>query len=119
MIYPTNYSRQGAGGTERRRGEDRGTGGLGDGGTGEEGDEEIKSSCPFVPQSPSPPVSVSPSNYLSFVFSSNVFLFSGGNLSIAYRSVVRGILGPCLSRKISSLEGSGFPASRNIQPVAL
>ena len=57
--------------------------------------------------------------YLSFVSSSKVFLFSGGNLSIAYRRVVRGIPGPCLSRKISSREGSGFPASRSIQPAAL
>src|SRR5215510_9705778 len=79
------------------------------------------SSCLLFPSSPCPLVPLSPLLHSPFPFvsSSNAFLFSGGNLSIAYRRVVRGILGPCSSSNPSSRAGSGFPASRSIQPVAL
>lgn len=43
---------------------------------------------------------------------------SDGNLSIAYRTVVRGIDGPFDRKYASSLAASCFPASRSTQPTA-
>jgi hypothetical protein len=45
-------------------------------------------------------------------------LAAGGNRSIAYRSVVRGIDGPFDFRYSSSFAESLFPASRKVQPTA-